>query len=174
MSIHIIIDGYNLIRQSGVLSSLDRQDLQQGREALVEMLSAYKKMKPHRITVVFDGGNAPPLTPKRDRVKGIEILFSRQGELADALIKKIASKEREKALVVSSDRDVADFAAAMGCATINAQAFEDRISMAVLMEEKGIEDDESSRGWVPTTKKKGPSKRLTKRARRNRKKIGKL
>jgi len=61
LSIHIIIDGYNLIRQSNSLSILDMQDIQLGREALVDMLAAYKKVKPHRITVVFDGTTAPPL-----------------------------------------------------------------------------------------------------------------
>ena len=55
MSLHIIIDGYNLIRQSGQLSMLDMQDLQLGREALVDMLAAYKRFKAHRITVVCDG-----------------------------------------------------------------------------------------------------------------------
>ena len=41
MSIHIIIDGYNLIRQSGFLASLESQSIQAGRDALVEMLTAY-------------------------------------------------------------------------------------------------------------------------------------
>jgi len=40
MSIHIIIDGYNLIRQSTTLSILDQQDIMLGREALVDMLAA--------------------------------------------------------------------------------------------------------------------------------------
>ena len=88
MSIHIIIDGYNLIRQSGYLSSLDLQDIQLGRETLIDLLAAYKKIKAHRITVVFDGTRAPDLVRERDRQKGITILFSHRGESADAVIKK--------------------------------------------------------------------------------------
>ncbi len=38
MPIHIIIDGYNLIRQSSALSVLDNQDIQLGREALIDQL----------------------------------------------------------------------------------------------------------------------------------------
>ena len=45
MSIHIIIDGYNLIRQSNRLSILDLQDIQLGRDALVDMLAAYNQKK---------------------------------------------------------------------------------------------------------------------------------
>ncbi|MCD4762468.1 MAG: NYN domain-containing protein, partial [Desulfobacterales bacterium] len=48
MSLHIIIDGYNLIRQSTTLSDLDGQDIQLGREALLNMLVAYKKIKHHK------------------------------------------------------------------------------------------------------------------------------
>ena len=49
--------------QSSSLSALDRQDIQLGREALLHTLSAYKKIKRHMITVVFDGTNAPASFP---------------------------------------------------------------------------------------------------------------
>jgi hypothetical protein len=45
--------------------------------------------------------------------------------------------------------------------------------MAAYMDIKGIER-EGDGEWVPTTKKKGPSKRLSKRKRRDRIKIRKL
>ena len=173
MSIHIIIDGYNLIRQSNTLSLIDNQDIELGREALLEMLIAYRKIKPHMITVVFDGANAPPFSQRKTRVQGITIKFSRSGELADAVIKRMVSREKEKALVVSSDLDIMNFAAARGAATISSSEFEDKIRQAVYMKEKGVETNEDS-GWVPTTKKKGPSKRLSKRKRRNKSKIRKL
>ncbi|MEJ2729524.1 MAG: NYN domain-containing protein [Deltaproteobacteria bacterium] len=80
MSIHIIIDGYNLIRQSSTLSALDQQDIMLGRDALIDMLAAYRKMKPHRITVVFDGSNSPLFSPQRNRQRGISMRFSRSGE----------------------------------------------------------------------------------------------
>jgi len=173
MSIHIIIDGYNLIRQSNSLSDLDRQDIQLGREALFNTLAAYRRIKRHKITVVFDGTNAPPFSQNENRVKGIKVKFSRSGESADSVIKRMASREREKALVVSSDLDIVNFAAAKGTATIRSSDFEEKIAMAVYMDTKGLESKDEG-GWVPTTKKKGPSKRLSKRKRRNRIKIRKL
>lgn len=173
MSIHIIIDGYNLIRQSSSFSDLDRQDIQLGREALLDTLAAYKRIKHHKITVVFDGTEAPPFSQHERRVKGIKVKFSRKGELADSVIKRMVSREREKALVVSSDMDVVSFAASKGAATIRSSDFEEKITMAAYMDIKGIER-EGEGGWVPTTKKKGPSKRLSKRKRRDRIKIRKL
>ncbi|MEJ2658448.1 MAG: NYN domain-containing protein [Desulfobacterales bacterium] len=173
MSIHIIIDGYNLIRQSHKFSEIDRQDIQLGREALLETLIAYQKIKRHKITVVFDGTNAPSFFQRRSRVRGIRIKFSRSGELADAVIKRMVSREKEKALVVSSDLDIVNFAAAKGAAAISSSEFEEKITQAVYMDINGVESQEES-GWTPTTKKKGPSKRLSKRKRRNRSKIKKL
>ena len=173
MSIHIIIDGYNLIRQSSSFSDLDRQDIQLGREALLDTLAAYRRIKLHKITVIFDGTNAPPFSQNENQIKGIKVKFSRKGELADSLIKRMVNREREKALVVSSDLDIVNFAAAKGAATIGSSDFEEKITMAIYMDTKGLEKEDEG-GWVPSTIKKGPSKRLSKRKRRNRIKIKKL
>ena len=171
MSVHIIIDGYNLIRQSTVFSALDREDLRMGREALIDALSDYKKIKRHKITVVFDGINAPAFSPNKDRIKGIAIRFSRIGETADTVIKKMAALEKEKALVVSSDRQVLHFAASQGCATVESPVFEKKMVMAGYTNHTAFDNET---GWIPTTKKKGPAKRLSKRARRDQIKIKKL
>ena len=173
MSIHIIIDGYNLIRQSSSLSLLDHQDLQLGREALVDLLAKYKRIKHHKITVVFDGTNAVSFSGHRDYINGIEIKFSRFGESADTVIKKIAAGEKEKALVVSSDRDVADSAYLSGAAVIDSIEFEKKLEMAAYSDGFSV-DGEDEGGWIPTTKKKGPSRKLPKKKRRSIAKIKKL
>jgi predicted RNA-binding protein with PIN domain len=173
MSIHIIIDGYNLIRQSDSLGQLDNQDIQLGRDGLIDMLSVYKRIKNHKITVVFDGINASFHSRHKDRKKGIEIKFSTRGESADHVIKGMVASERERALVVSSDLELIEFAAIKGAASISSSGFEKKIALAAYMDVKGIDDDEKE-GWVPSTKKKGPKRRLSKRKRRNRIKISKL
>lgn len=173
MSVHIIIDGYNLIRQSRVLSELDRQDLQSARDALIASLSLYKRTRPHKITVVFDGINAPTEASNRNRQRGIDIRFSSKGESADSVIKRMARRERERALVVSSDQEIVDFAAFQGAATISSPLFEEKVAMASVGQSGGI-GGEDLNGWIPSTKKKGPSRRLSKKERRNRTKISKL
>jgi len=173
MPIHIIIDGYNLIRQSSALSVIDDQDIQLGREALIDQLVAYKRLKGHRISVVFDGQNAPTASSRRHRVKGIDIIFSSMGELADTVIKRMVSGEKERALVVTSDRDIQSYASAHGANVVNSPMFEEKLTMAGYMILKGGEEN-GSEGWIPTTKKKGPRRRLSKKARKNRAKISKL
>ena len=175
MSIHIVIDGYNLIRQSHTLSAFELEDMQLGREALVDMLSAYKKVKRHRITVVFDGKNAPSLYPYRDHLKGIEVVFSRDGETADAVIKRISERERQKALVVSSDREIVDYAVLQGAATISSPDFEKKIGASVYGAAQDMTvEDALKPAWDGSTKKKGPRRRRSKKDRHRRVRLRKL
>jgi predicted RNA-binding protein with PIN domain len=173
MSIHIIIDGYNLIRHSKKLSDLDLQDIQSGREALIDMLAAYKRIKAHRITVVFDGTRSYPVYCQRDRQKGITIVFSQNGRSADSVIKQMARAEGQKALVVSSDLDIVRSAEASGAAVIAAPDFERKLEMSFFADGMDIDRD-AYVGWKPTTKKKGPGRRLPKKRRKNQAKIRKL
>jgi uncharacterized protein len=51
--------------------------------------------------------------------------------------------------------------------------FEQKLMMASRMN-SGDPDSESDGGWIPTTRKKGPSRRLSKRKRQNQIKTDKL
>jgi hypothetical protein len=89
------------------------------------------------------------------------------------VIKKMAAVEKQKALVVSSDREIVRSADSSGAATINVIEFENKLILASGMD--GMESDRDNyAGWTPTTKKKGPSRRLSKRQRRNRARVRKL
>ncbi len=90
------------------------------------------------------------------------------------VIKRMAAKEGERALIVSSDRDIISFAASRGAATIGAREFEQKVSAALHSQTGESTKDHGDYGWRPTTRKKGPSRRLPKRRRRNNRKIVKL
>ncbi len=127
------------------------------------------------ITVVFDAMYSNAVSQQTEQIKGIKVTFSRQGELADTVIKRMAKSEKERALIVSSDHEILNFAESHGAATITSIEFEDRISMASYMAVKGLElEDEDNVGWQPTTKKKGPKRRRSKKARKQNIKIRKL
>lgn len=176
MSLHIIIDGYNLIRQVPELSELDRLDLELGRDALIERLSAYKRIKPYRITVVFDGAQAPVNGSHQEKRNGISIFYSRVGEIADGVIKRLAERERERAVVVSSDRDITHHAEQAGCAVLRSEDFARKMVDACWygVDSDAAETEEEAGGWKPTTRKKGPSRKLPRKQRKNRLRIDKL
>jgi len=174
MPLHVVVDGYNLIRQSSQLSALDLRDIQEGREGLQDLLVEYRKARKHRITVVFDGTNASSLGMQRQRYHGMDILYSRHGETADTVIKRIAVREKEGVLIVSSDRDIVSFSVSHGAATIGARAFENKVYEAIYSGDSGMIEEGLEKSWKPTTRKKGPRRRLPKKRRRSRDRIGKL
>jgi predicted RNA-binding protein with PIN domain len=167
VAIRLIVDGYNLIRQSPSLREVESRDLQMGREALINHLASYKRIRGHEITVVFDGWRAGGLTEKQQHQQGIHVVYSRRNERADEVIKRMAKKWRQGATVVTSDREVAHFAEMVGATAVSSEEFEGRMGMAVLMEDKGIGvEEEEGEIRRKGTKKKGPGRRLSKSRRR--------
>ena len=111
---HILVDGYNLIRQTDTFRQAERKSLEEGRNALIRSLIAYRRIRGHRITVVFDGWVGGSPEEERDLAGGVEIIYSRLGEKADEVIKRMLGKGGEETLVVTSDREIAVFAAVGG------------------------------------------------------------
>jgi len=170
MSVHLIIDGYNLIRQSPELLACEARDLQSGRQALLQKLAAYRRVRPHPITVVFDGWESGELTENRDRYQGIQIIYSRRGEPADEVIKRLAVREGMRALVVTSDREILDYVEHHGSAAISGPEFGFRLHLAVA----GHEDLDEEEVVIRDHRKKGPAHRAPKKQRRQRQRLKKL
>lgn len=163
MALHLIIDGYNLIRQNPFLAQEEEVDLQNGREALLALLAAYRHQRRYPLTVVFDAWGQGQPQDRRDYYQGIEIIYSRLGEKADEVIKRLIQREGPRAMVVTSDRELQDYAAHRGAAFLSAAAFSSRLA-AVLDGEP--EDDETKPTHSFKTEKKGPARRLPKKLRR--------
>jgi len=157
------------------MGPIDQKDLELGRQTLLDRLAVYKRLKGHQITVVFDGAAQYSVFNRSEREKGINVRFSRHGETADDVIKRMVRRERQKATVVSSDREVAGFSESQGAAAIGAREFEQKLEMAEYMDVKGASpESETEAGGSLDTRKKGPSKKPPKQKRRHRRKIDKL
>ena len=162
----IAIDGYNFIKQSAELRRLEQIGLQKAREGLIESLAQYKRLKGHTITVVFDGGLQGNLAGNRERSRGIEIIFSKPGEKADDVLKRLSAEKRGGITVVTSDRDVALFAEKKGAITMPVSDFAERMEMAQFYALKGSENETLSDNRSIAPAKKGPSRRLSKSQRK--------
>ena len=163
---HLLIDGYNFIKQSPDLRELEQIELQKAREGLIERLARYKRVKGHAITVVFDGWQGGKPAGHRERSRGIEVVFSRVGEKADEVLKRMAAEKKGGALVVTSDREVASFAERKGAGVISVSGFADKMEMAQFYDLKGGGEEEGVPDRPVAPDKKGPSRRLSKSRRR--------
>lgn len=155
----LLIDGYNLLHSKRVLPPLPAHQLQAERERLIDQLSRYRQAKSLEILVVFDGWQGGWSTERRERRKGIEIIFSKEGEKADEVIKRIIRAKGSAVVVVTSDREIGTYANRRSVAVVTSEQFRDRL-------EGGQPWGERIEGKEGEGKKRGPSQKPSKRERR--------
>jgi hypothetical protein len=175
MAIKLIIDGYNLIKSTYLVDPEKISNLESSRKFLIEKLAVYKKIKCFPITVVFDGGGKGDLQESKEDIKGVRIIFSRQGEKADSVIERITSDRGEGFVVVTSDRLLAKNVRRNKAAAISSPDFVYKLKMARYREIKGLnEEDEDDHFLQLQTKKRGNPKKTSKKIRREKSRLDKL
>ena len=99
---HLIVDGYNVTKTGYPELSLADQ-----RDRLTRALAALVARTGVEVTVVFDG--AAVVAPAA-QVRGVRVMFSPPGVIADDVIRRLAAAEPagRVVVVVSSDREVVD------------------------------------------------------------------
>lgn len=169
----LLIDGYNLLHSGRFLTGPSSIELQRERDRLVDRLSAYRRVKSCRVTAVFDGWQGGWPTEKRERQKGIELIFSRIGEKADEVIKRLIKEKGSGAVVVTSDREIANHAEKFSAPVIPSERFLEKLESAAFrnMKEEGMETEEDEER---DPRKKGPSRRPSKKEKRLRSALRKL
>ncbi|HEY0696570.1 MAG TPA: NYN domain-containing protein [Micromonospora sp.] len=100
---HLVVDGYNVTKRGFGEMSLEQQ-----RKRLISGLGGLAAQTGDEVTVVFDGAERVHGLPPQPR--NVRVLFSRKGETADELIRRLVRAEPtgRPVVVVSSDREVAD------------------------------------------------------------------
>lgn len=102
-SVHLVVDGYNVTK-----TGYPELPLSEQRDRLTRQLAALAARTSAEVTLVFDGAGvvAVPTTAPR----GVRVLFSDAGVLADDVIRALVTAEPEgrPVVVVTSDRAVAD------------------------------------------------------------------
>lgn len=104
----LLVDGYNVIRQTGPYRELAETDLDAARVELVTDVGAFAHSE-FKATVVFDAHANPSSTGAAHDVAGVTVIFSRFGVDADAVLESLARRARERgheAIVVTSDAQV--------------------------------------------------------------------
>jgi len=137
----------------------------------VERLVGYIKIKAHDIVVVFDGWKSGSGEENRSVTDGVTVIYSKLGEKADAVIKRIVSSEKKQWIVISSDREIADHAWANGSVALSSDDFWNILERSQKATDGDFEpiDDE---GY--DLKKKGSPRRLSKKEKAKKRAMSKL
>ncbi|MBI4849421.1 MAG: NYN domain-containing protein [Nitrospirae bacterium] len=121
---HILIDGYNLI-------GIAHWNLEKARNVLVQKLYEYAQIKGHTLTIVFDGWKDGKLTETKTKIGKVTVIFSKLGEKADHVIRLLISAAATPWIVVSSDREIYDFAEKKDFVALTADEFEEKLHAAL-------------------------------------------
>jgi predicted RNA-binding protein with PIN domain len=102
-AVHLVVDGYNVTKTGYPELSLSDQ-----RDLLVHQLAVLAARTGAEVTLVFDGAGVVAVPAAAPR--GVRVLFSDPGVLADDVIRALVTAEPEgrPVVVVTSDRAVAD------------------------------------------------------------------
>jgi predicted RNA-binding protein with PIN domain len=112
----VLVDGYNLIKNDPALSVIEVRSLEAGRRALISRLLTTFNLQANDVTVVFDGSNVPLPAPSSERHGQVRVIFSRQGETADTVIKRLAAAAPpdRQVVLLSDDRELRSAVQARG------------------------------------------------------------
>jgi predicted RNA-binding protein with PIN domain len=126
-----VVDGYNLIHAMPELARLVGSDLERARDALVSKLAVYRSQRNVRVTVVFDGRGAAGQQTRPPG--GIEVVFSRAPQSADAKIKNMLAVEKSPKswTVVTSDNSIVRYVRDYGAKTIPSAEFAARLGTGI-------------------------------------------
>lgn len=124
-----LIDGNNLIGHSSPAELRDPQS----KHRLVLKLQRFQRQKKTRVYVVFDGNPDPDFIDERFRKKYFSVIFPAFDQNADEVIKEIISKQTDlrRFFVVSSDREIKNFAKAKGAKSLSCDEFERELKSAL-------------------------------------------
>lgn len=105
MGEYLIIDGYNVINAWKDFAQLRQENLEHARELLVAGVAEYAAFKGYRAVVVFDAQEVAGAAVS-EKIHGIDVVFTNEGETADSWIERRAYELRRvqaKVFVVTSD-----------------------------------------------------------------------
>ncbi len=102
----LVIDGYNIINNWPEFAHLRQEDMEAAREKCVEILREFTPLVWDRITIVFDAYRSSGKGSLREEAKGLEVVFTAEGQTADAYIERlvaVAASHGQDIEVASSD-----------------------------------------------------------------------
>lgn len=121
---YILIDGYNLIGTA-------HDNLEKARNELIDKIRKYSEIKKHHITLVFDGWKSGQKDQTEIKTLDLTVIYSRIGEKADLVIKRLVKSSTVPWIVVSSDREISEYAENNDLAAVSSSEFEEKLYLAL-------------------------------------------
>ena len=105
MKEYLILDGYNVINGWPKIQKVAGVNLDEARLALIDLMAEYKSFKGIEIIVVFDAYLVKGRKKLKERIKGVDVVYTKERETADSYIERLTTElsERNQVSVVTND-----------------------------------------------------------------------
>ncbi|NLI65869.1 MAG: NYN domain-containing protein [Tissierellia bacterium] len=105
MKEYLFVDGYNIINSWDTLIEKQKNNLEEARDELMEILSEYHHYSGIEIILVFDAHLVKGNAGKKFNYKGIEAVFTKENETADHYIERCLDEigRKKRIRVATSD-----------------------------------------------------------------------
>ena len=126
------MDGYNIIFAWDDLAKTAESDIDAARRSLLDTLSSYAGFKKCRLVVVFDGYKVKGNPGEKERFLGIQIVYTKEGQTADAYIESLANEigRNYNLRVATSDGLVQLSSLRTGALRMSARELREEVEMA--------------------------------------------
>src|ERR1043166_3096250 len=138
--VRILIDSYSLLHNWPEVAPGRPRHSGAARDELVQRLTLYRDAIETPITVVFDGGGAPPGTPKAPSTRELEKIYSRSGQTADDVIERAAHRLSDfgEVLVVTDDFAERDTIISLGGMASSCENFKQTVEETLRKQKREI------------------------------------
>ena len=129
-NIYLYVDGYNIINSWKVFEDNKRNNLEEARENLIDILAEYQAFSGYDITLVFDAHLVKSGSKSEEEKKGLKIVYTEENETADHYIEKVAQNigRKETMIVATSDYLEQTIVMAKGAIRMSARELEIKIN----------------------------------------------
>lgn len=102
---YLFVDGYNIINAWETLRQLSRLSLDTARLELIDLMAEYQAYTGIKVIIVFDAHLVKGSREKKEAIKGVEVVYTKEKETADHYIEKTLDSigKRKKVRVATSD-----------------------------------------------------------------------
>ena len=86
---YLIVDGYNIIYAWPLFARYLESGIEHARSKLTALLADYASVRGQKVVVVFDAYKQKGASERTELVNGVEVVYTKEGETADARIERL-------------------------------------------------------------------------------------
>lgn len=106
MADYLVVDGYNIVNSWKILQKYKEENLEHARDKLLQYLAEYQSFQGEKVIVVFDAHLVKGGGEVKERALGIEVVYTKEGEIADLVIESLVQElihKKHQVTVATSD-----------------------------------------------------------------------